>query len=158
MRAFLKTSGATGFHLYVPVQRGYTYEQLRTFAEIVARLATTKIPDLVTNERIVAKRPAGRVLIDVQQNAFGRPLAAPYSVRAFAKAPVSAPVQPQELRASLRPERFTLKTIFGRLEEKGDLWADFWKGRQRIEKALEALDTSSERQTTRNKRKGDARR
>jgi bifunctional non-homologous end joining protein LigD len=148
IRVFLKTSGATGFHLYVPVRRGYTYEQLRTFAEIVARLATTKIPHLVTNERIVAKRPSGRVLIDIQQNALGRPLAAPYSVRAFARAPVSAPVLPQELRSSLRPERFNLKTIFDRLEEKGDLWADFWKRRQRIEEALKALDMHNGRQTS----------
>ena len=141
LRVFLKTSGATGFHLYLPVERGYTYEQLRTFAEIVARLVTTENPDLVTHERTVAKRPAGRVLIDVQQNALGRPLAAPYSVRAFPKAPVSAPVLPRELRPNLRPEKFNLKTIFARLKEKGDLWADFWKSRQRIEKAIEQLST-----------------
>ena len=141
IKAFLKTSGATGFHIYVPVHRGYTYEQLRTFAEIVARLAMAKTPNLVTNERIVAKRPAGRVLIDVQQNALGRPLAAPYSVRAFAKAPVSAPVLAQELRANLLPERFNLRAISSRLEEKGDLWADFFESRQRIETALSALET-----------------
>jgi bifunctional non-homologous end joining protein LigD len=145
IKAFLKTSGATGFHIYVPVDRVYTYEQLRTFAEIVARLATAQTPSLVTNERIVAKRPAGRVLIDVQQNALGRPLAAPYSVRAFAKAPVSAPVLPQELRSSLMPERFNLRTISSRLEGKGDLWVDFFESRQRIEKALDALKTQVSR-------------
>jgi len=145
IRPSLKTSVATGFHIYVPVDRLYTYEQLRTFAEIVARLATAKIPNLVTNERIVAKRPAGTVLIDVQQNALGRPLAAPYSVRAFAKAPVSTPVLPQELRASLLPERFNLRTIASRLEEKGDLWADFFESRQRIEKAFSALETQMPR-------------
>ena len=139
LKIFLKTSGATGFHIYVPVERGYTYEQLRIFGEIVSRLVTAEAPDLVTHGHIVAKRPAGRVLIDVQQNSLGRPLATPYSVRAFLKAPVSTPVQPSELRPSLRPDKFNLKTLARRLQEKGDLWADFWKSRQRIENAFEKI-------------------
>jgi len=77
----------------------------------------------------------------VQQNAMGRPLAAAYSVRAFPKAPVSAPVLPHELRSSLRPESFNINTIFARLKEKGDLWKDFWKSQQRIERAIEALSS-----------------
>jgi len=137
--SFLKTSGATGIHLYIPVEPVYTYEQLRTFAEIVARTVTTQHPNLVTNERSVARRPAGRVLIDVQQNALGRPLAAPYAVRAFPKAPVSAPIVPRELRTTLRPETLNIKTIFARLKEKGDLWRDFSKRRQRLEQAIELL-------------------
>jgi bifunctional non-homologous end joining protein LigD len=139
LKAFLKTSGATGFHLYLPVERRYTYEQLRTFGEIISQLVTQENPALVTHERSVAKRPAGRVMIDVTQNALGRPLASVYSVRAFPKAPISTPVQPRELRPNLRPEKFTLKTIFARLKEKGDLWADFWKSSQGIEDALERL-------------------
>jgi DNA primase len=79
------------------------------------------------------------VLIDVQQNAHGRPLAAAYSVRAFPEAPVSAPLSPRELRPSLRPETLNITTIFARMKEKGDLWADFWKRRQRLEQAIEAL-------------------
>jgi bifunctional non-homologous end joining protein LigD len=136
---FLKTSGATGFHIYVPVEPVYTYEQLRTFGEIVARGVTVEHGNLITNERSVAKRPPGRVLIDVQQNAHGRPLAAAYSVRAFPKAPVSAPVLPRELRSSLRPETLNMKTMPARLKEKGDLWGDFWKKRQRLEGAIELL-------------------
>ncbi len=146
---FLKTSGATGFHIYVPVEPVYTYEQLRTFAEIIARNVTAEHANLVTSERIVAKRPAGRVLIDVQQNAHGRPLAAAYSVRAFPKAPVSTPVLPRELKTSLRPESLNIKTISTRLKEKGDLWADFWKKRQRLEHAIELL---SERMTSKTKK------
>jgi bifunctional non-homologous end joining protein LigD len=100
---------------------------------------TSEHPNLVTNERSVAKRPAGRILIDVQQNAHGRPLASPYSVRAFPKAPVSAPILPQELRKNLRPETLNIKTVFARLKEKGDLWGDFWKRQQRLEEAIELL-------------------
>jgi len=141
LACFLKTSGATGMHIFIPVEPVYTYEQLRTFAEIVARTVTAKHPHLVTNERSVAKRPAGRVLIDVQQNAHGRPLAAAYSVRAFPKAPVSAPILPKELRVNLKPESLNIKTIFDRLKEKGDLWADFWKKSQRLEQAIELLSS-----------------
>src|SRR6266446_4781875 len=139
LASFLKTSGATGIHIYIPVEPVYTYEQLRTFGEIIARTVTAEHPNLITSERIVAKRPAGRVLIDVQQNAHGRPLAAAYSVRAFPQAPVSAPLLPAELRPSLQPANLNIKTIFARLKEKGDLWSDFWKQRQRLEGAVEAL-------------------
>jgi bifunctional non-homologous end joining protein LigD len=141
VKVFLKTSGATGFHLYVPVERTYSYEQLRMFADVVARLVGREKPALVTQERSVAKRPAGKILIDVSQNALGRPLAAPYVVRPFPKATVSAPVQPHELRPALTPDRFNLKTIFARLEKQGDLWGDFWKSRQPLEKAIQKLST-----------------
>jgi len=136
---FLKTSGATGFHIFIPVEPVYTYEQLRTFAEIVARTVIENHKNLVTQERIVAKRPAGRVLIDVQQNAHGRPLAAAYAVRAFPQAPVSTPVLPGELKGSLRPEDLNIRSALVRLEKKGDLWANFWKSRQRLEEAIERL-------------------
>jgi bifunctional non-homologous end joining protein LigD len=139
IKAFPKTSGATGFHIYIPVERRYTYEQLRTFAEIIARIVSSKKPELVTHERIVAKRLAGRVLIDVTQNAEGRPLAAPYAVRAFPKAPVSTPLRPEEMRAALRADSLNIKTLFPRLKEKGDLWADFWSSRQGIEDAFAKL-------------------
>jgi bifunctional non-homologous end joining protein LigD len=143
LKIFMKTSGATGFHLYLPVERVYTFEQLRMFGEIFAQLVTTEHPDLVTHERIVAKRRPGRVLIDVTQNSLGRPLAAPYTVRAFPRAPVSAPVEIRELRPTLKPERFNIKNLLGRLKQKGDLWTDFWKSRQRIEGALDQLGASS---------------
>jgi bifunctional non-homologous end joining protein LigD len=150
LEAFLKTSGATGIHLYIPVEPRYTYEQLRTFAEIVARLVAGEHANLVTHERLIAKRPAGRILIDVQQNALGRPLAAPYSVRAYPKAPVSAPLLPRELRDNLLPETLNIQTIFARLEKLGDLWAGFFARRQTLEPALELLGSEPQNK----KRKG----
>jgi DNA primase len=60
-------------------------------------------------------------------------------VRAFPKAPVSAPLLPRELKASLKPETLNIRTIFTRLKEKGDLWGDFWEKRQRLEEAIERL-------------------
>ena len=141
---FLKTSGATGFHLYIPVEPVYAYAQLRTFAEVVARMVSAEHPNLVTHERMVAKRPKGRVLIDVHQNATGKPLAAPYVVRAFPKAPVSAPVSARELKPTLVAEKFNMKTMHARVQEKGDLWADFWTRRLRLEDVMERLSVSVE--------------
>ncbi len=93
----------------------------------------------VTQERSLGKRARGKVYIDVHQNAFGRPLAAPYTVRAFPQASVSAPLDLSELSANLRPERFNLRTMLRRVEKRRDLWADFWNERQRLEEATERL-------------------
>ena len=136
LKAYLKTSGASGFHIYLPLERVYTYEQARRFAEIVMRLIAHSHPDKVTFERKVDKRPHGRVFLDFAQFAYSRPLAAVYSVRPVPGACVSAPVAPKELRKGLTPQRFTLKSMPARLKKAGDLWADFWKSPQRLEEAL----------------------
>jgi bifunctional non-homologous end joining protein LigD len=141
MKFFLKTSGATGLHIYLPVVRGYSYKQLRAFAGVIAHLAAADLPKKVTFEHSVSRRRPGTVLMDVDQNAEGRPLAAAYSVRAFPQASVSAPLLPRELRATLRPQKFNLKSMPARIRDKGDLWANFWNSRQKIESAVEKLSS-----------------
>jgi bifunctional non-homologous end joining protein LigD len=137
----LKTSGASGFHIFVPLEPRYTYEQTRTFAEVVGRLAAAEHPKLVTFERTVKNRPEGRVLIDALQNARGKPLACVYSVRAYPKAGVSCPLSPEELMKSVSPEKWNLENVPERVSEIGDLWKDFWKKRQTLDRALELLAT-----------------
>lgn len=139
LQAGIKTSGATGMHLYLPVQPRYSFEQVRTFAEVVARLVAWENPEQVTQERAVAKRSRGKVYIDCFQNARGRPLAAPYVVRAQPRAPVSTPLLPGELRKGLKPERFTLRTVLARLERRGDLWTGLHEQEQQLEQATERL-------------------
>jgi bifunctional non-homologous end joining protein LigD len=139
LKVFLKTSGATGFHMYIPLKRVYTFEQIRTFADIIGHLVAADEPQRVTAQRIVSKRPRGTVMIDAYQNASGRPLAAAYAARAFPKAPVSAPIGAHELRPGLRADWFTIKSMSDRLKKEGDLWADFWKERQELEPALAKL-------------------
>jgi bifunctional non-homologous end joining protein LigD len=143
LAVYLKTSGATGLHMYIPVESGYTYEQVRTFAEIIGRLVARENPQKVTQERAVEKRAPDTVLIDASQNALGRPLATVYTVRAFPHAPVSTPIAPEELNPSLRPEKLNLKTTPQRIEKLGDLWAGFWKQHQRLEEAVERLHQST---------------
>jgi len=139
VRVFLKTSGASGFHMYLPLEPDYGYEQARTFVEIVARVVAAQTPKKVTLERSTGKRVKGEVYLDYSQNAYGRPLAMVYSVRPRPKASVSAPVLAKELRKGLTPERFTIKTMPARLKKVGNLWEDFWDQRQQIEPALERL-------------------
>jgi bifunctional non-homologous end joining protein LigD len=139
MQCFLKTSGASGFHIFVPLEPKYTYEQTRTFAEVVGRLVAAENPKLTTFERTVSKRPKGHILIDALQNASGKPLACAYSVRAEHQAPVSTPLAAEELTAKITPETWTLKNFDERIETVGDLWRDFWKKRQTLDRALELL-------------------
>jgi bifunctional non-homologous end joining protein LigD len=153
---FLKTSGATGFHIFVPLEPVYKYAQTRTFAEIISQLVAAELPRDTTLERSVRKRPAGRVLLDALQNATGKPLAAVYSARAHPGATVSAPVTADELmNGQIDPNAFTIKTMDERLKAVGDLWRDFWKKRQTLDAALEGLThhVSGEARPKNNKRK-----
>jgi bifunctional non-homologous end joining protein LigD len=137
LRVFLKTSGASGLHMYLPLEREYVYEQVRTFAEIVARMIAAELTDLVTLERMTGKRGSGLIYIDYSQNGYGRPLASPYCVRPNPDASVSAPIAREELERTLKPSRFTIATMPERLKKVGDLWAGFFESRQTIEPALE---------------------
>jgi len=142
MKFYVKTSGASGIHVFLPIERVYSFEQAAMFGQVVSRMAAARIPEKATFERTVAKRPKGSVLLDYAQLAYSRPLASVYSVRPEPQATVSAPITTQELKPALTPARFTLKNMPERLEKAGDLWADFWRSRQRIEPGLERLKTA----------------
>ncbi len=146
LTSFLKTSGASGFHIFVPLQPQYTYEQTRVFAELVGRMASEELPGLITFERIVRKRPRGKVLMDALQNARGKPLATVYSARAYPGAPVSTPVTPAELKKDFSADQWTIKNLDKRLKTVGNLWEDFWKKRQSLSEPLEFLDQRLSRQ------------
>ena len=148
LQCFLKTSGASGFHIYIPLEPRYTYEQTRTFAEVVGRLVGEEHPKLTTFERTVKNRPQGRVLIDALQNARGKPLACAYSVRAFPEAPVSTPLSPEELTKAISPEKWNLKNVPERVRRVGDVWQDFWQKSQTLDRALELLDEKLPRRET----------
>ena len=137
IHSFLKTSGASGFHLYVPIERKYTYEDVRLFAGGIGQRVQAELPEIVTFERTVSKRRTGTVLVDAVQNAKGKPLAAPYSLRPFAGAPVSTPVTGAEIKRNLRPEDMNINTIFKRLSKHGDLWKEFWASAQTLEGAID---------------------
>jgi bifunctional non-homologous end joining protein LigD len=148
LKVFLKTSGATGLHVFVPVERLYTYEQARQFVQTMASLTAQQHPGLITSDRTVRNRPKGSIYIDAHQNSSGQSLASVYSVRAFPHAPVSTPVTFDELTAKISPETWNLSSIRRRMDKVGDLWADFWKHRQRLEPAVRRLEGSLKRSQT----------
>src|SRR5262249_7762669 len=135
-----KTSGASGMHLYVPIEPVYTYEQVAHFAELVARLATHEHPQLATLERSLKKRPAGCIYLDHLQNARGKSVVAPYSVRALPGAPVSTPLQWREVQRPLQPQDFTIENVLQRLARQGDPFARVLTHGQRLDDALSQLE------------------
>jgi bifunctional non-homologous end joining protein LigD len=120
--AYAKTTGSKGIHVYVPIERGPTQKQVWTFAKEIANVLEAQFPALVTAEYRVAKRPKGRVLVDYNQNAWGRTLASIYSVRPRPKATVSTPVTWEEIEAGINIDDFRLDNVRERLAEVGDLW------------------------------------
>jgi len=140
LSSFLKTSGASGFHIFVPLKPQYTYGQTRGFAELVGRIADNELPGLITFERTVHKRPRGKVLMDALQNARGKPLATVYSARAYPGAPVSTPVTSAELKTEFAADRWNINNVEQRIKKVGNLWGDFWEKRQSLSEALELLD------------------
>ena len=122
MPNYAKTTGSSGIHIYIPIVRGPTQKLVWTFAKELARILESRNPQLITAEYRVARRPKGRVLVDYNQNAWGRTLASVYSVRPKPQAPVSTPVAWSEVNESLRIEDFTLQNVRPRIAEKGDLY------------------------------------
>ncbi|MHB8718019.1 MAG: DNA ligase D [Candidatus Dormibacteria bacterium] len=123
LRSVLKTTGQTGLQVYVPITRGPSYGDVLHWVEGVSRAVGRAAPDLVSWEWTVSRR-GGRVRLDYTQNLINKTLAAPYSVRPAPRAPVSAPLRWEELDdPDLRPDRWTMASIGGRIAEFGDLFA-----------------------------------
>lgn len=120
----VKTSGATGLHVYVPLKGTDTYEQVREFCGIVARVVAQNLPSLVTVERKISERQ-GKVYIDWLQNIRGQTICAPYSVRPLPGAPVSTPITWEELPTLTGS--CNIMTIEDRLLDKGDLFASMYR-------------------------------
>ncbi|WP_027417528.1 non-homologous end-joining DNA ligase [Aneurinibacillus terranovensis] len=139
--SFVKTSGATGLQVYVPITFTYTYEQTRRVGKFIAEFLVETYPSLLTVERFKGKR-GDKLYIDYVQHAPGKTLPPPYSVRARALPTVSAPVTWQEIEKGCRPEDFTIGTIPDRVKTYGDLFAPLTNesNRQPLDAILKILD------------------
>jgi DNA ligase D-like protein (predicted polymerase) len=124
----VKTSGATGLHVYVALAPGTPYASARLFGELIATLVAERHPDVATVERAVDRR-GRRVYVDFLQNSRGKTLAAAYSARASAWAGVSTPLTWDELTPTLDPRAFTLRSIDAHLARVGDRWAALRRAR-----------------------------
>ena len=132
MPNYAKTTGSKGIHVYVPIVRGPTQKQVWTFAKEFAVQMEARWPDLVTAEYKVAKRPSGRVLVDYNQNAWGRTLASIYSVRPKPRATVSMPVTWKELQRGVTIEDFRMDNVPARVRKLGDLCEPLLEKKSRV--------------------------
>ncbi len=139
MSPVVKTSGSRGLHVYVPIVRGPQQKAVWTFARALAVELVSRHPTLLTAEYRVARRPKGRVLVDYNQNAWGRTLASVYSVRPTPMATVSMPLTWAEIEKGATTEEFRIDTVRDRIAASGDLWRPLLaaRGRTNLAKFLE---------------------
>ncbi|WP_134684428.1 non-homologous end-joining DNA ligase [Brevibacillus migulae] len=128
--SYVKTSGASGLQIYIPIQSGYTFSQTRRVSEFIANYLTERYPRLVTTERLVKNR-GDKLYIDYLQHWRGKTLPAPYSTRAKPEASVSTPIAWDEV-GSIHPSDFTIHTVPERLKKHGDLFAALLDRQHRI--------------------------
>ncbi|HET8644500.1 MAG TPA: hypothetical protein VFO85_03360, partial [Vicinamibacteria bacterium] len=132
MPSYAKTTGSRGIHVYVPIVRGPTQKDVWTFAKSFSTSLAQLRPGLFTAEYKPSKRPEGRVLLDYNQNAWGRTLASIYSVRPHPRAAVSTPVTWEEVEKGFALEEFHLRNVPARLKKRGDLWEPLLQPRDRV--------------------------
>lgn len=131
LESAVKTSGKRGVHVVVPIAPGHGHDEVRGFAEKLARAVAKFLPRIATVERMKTKR-GGRLYVDCLQNGEGKTIVAPYSVRALDGAPVSTPIRWSELDDALDPSTFTIRTVLRRIERHGDLFAGALAGKHRL--------------------------
>ena len=141
LRPYLKTSGASGLHILVPLEPRYSYDDVRMFCEGVARLVASRNPEIATVERN-PKRRRGRVYIDFLQNRRGQTIVPPYVVRPVPGVTVSTPLEWDELSSRLSPELFSVPEALRRFERIGDLFRGVLTDRQDLIPAIDALRDS----------------
>ncbi|MGB9804586.1 non-homologous end-joining DNA ligase [Desulfofundulus sp.] len=139
LQAFVKTSGARGLHLFIPIQPVYLFRDVTRAMEYIARLVNRAYPTGTTLERAVHRRK-GKVYLDYLQNGRGKTMVFPYSLRPLPGAPVSTPLTWPEVEAlDVEPTDFNIRTIFQRLKETGDLFRDLLVQEQSLDDILDVV-------------------
>jgi bifunctional non-homologous end joining protein LigD len=137
LESYVKTSGADGIHVLVPIARRHGFDETYEFAELLSRRLEAEHPGEVTTEWLKRKRSG--VLVDHRQNGWGKTIASVYSVRPKPGAPVSTPLQWDELTEAIVPRDFTMAVALDRVERHGDLFEPVLHGRQSLTAALRRL-------------------
>ncbi len=135
-----KTSGASGLHIYVPMSKRYTYEQVKDFAYLICMLASEQLPDTTTLERSLSKRSKSKIYMDYLQNRKGQTIASVYSLRPKQGATVSTPLWWKEVKPGLSPLEFNIKTVPERIIKTGDIFSDIFSGAADMKKCLKNLE------------------
>jgi bifunctional non-homologous end joining protein LigD len=143
LAGYPKTTGGDGMHIYIPLEPVYTFEQVRSFAELLSVLVMNQNPDLFTTPRTVSRRKKAKVYFDYLQISSGKTIAAPYVLRAHPGAPVSTPLDWAEVKTGLDPGQFNIHNALDRFERTGDLFQGVLTKPQRLEPALEKVGRHS---------------
>ncbi len=141
LRSYVKTSGADGIHVLVPITRRHGFDQTHGFAEAVSKRLAAENPGVITTEWLKRKRVG--VLIDYHQNGAGKTIASAYSARPKEGAPVSTPLRWEELTATLDPRQLGMEAVLRRVDEHGDLFEPVLGGGQSLGAALRRLERHS---------------
>ena len=140
LEPYVKTSGSRGLHVVIFLDRGADFLKVRGFAQETARILSELEPEKVTVEQRKEWRK-GYVLMDYVRNSYGQSMIAPYSIRALPGAPISTPLDWNELSdVDLTAQSFTVKNIFERLSRKSDPWSGRWLRPYSLEIAQQKLD------------------
>ena len=132
LKAFPKTSGSSGIHIYVPLKPKNEYDGVAEYARLFASEVARRAPQIATVERAIAKRKSTQVYVDWMQNARGKSLASAFTARAKPKASVSMPLTWKQIEQGVKITDFTITNVPDLLKKKGDAWADFFKSRQTL--------------------------
>jgi len=136
MTPFVKTTGSKGVHIYVAIRSGPTQHEVWEISKEIGHQIARAHPDVLTAEYRIAKRPKRHVLVDYNQNAWGKTLASIYSVRANEAATVSTPIEWSELEAGCELGDFTIFNVPERVARLGDLWKPLLSSRGRFNLAV----------------------
>lgn len=142
IEGYCKTSGSTGLHIYLPLEAMYTYDESRDFTKLLCYYIHEQLPKLTSMDRTVKNRK-GKIYLDYLQNSRGQTLAAPYCVRPRKEAPVSAPLQWNEVKKGLKIEDFNILNMPARIAEHNDLFRDVLGKGIDMEKALKKLNENN---------------
>ena len=132
LKAFPKTSGSSGIHIYLPLKPTNDYESVAEFSRLLASEIARRVPRIATVERTIAKRKSDQVYVDWMQNARGKSLAAVFTARAKPKATVSMPLTWKQIEQGVKISDFTVKNVPALLKKKGDAWSEFFNQRQTL--------------------------
>jgi len=132
LRAFPKTSGSSGIHVYLPLEPRNGYERVAEFSRLLAGEVASREPAIATIERSLAKRKSSQVYVDWMQNARGKSLASVFTVRAKPKATVSMPLSWHQIENGVKISDFTLQNVPDLIPKKGHPWAEFFNNKQKL--------------------------
>ena len=132
LKAFPKTSGSSGIHIYVPLKPKHTFSKVAAIAEALAAEVARRAPKIATVQRSLAKREKQQVYVDAMQNARGKTIAALLSVRARPGATVSMPLTWKQIKKGVKISDFTIENVPALIKKSGNPWKDFFDSQQTL--------------------------